>query len=95
VRVLNAPIEPFTAGLAWRSGQPVAEFRNAGADAPAGVGGLSFEIARSMRDVLLGAEVPVSLTQRAAGLLAGLRSDAIGRVHADRLVISRGDDDLR
>ena len=45
----------------------------------AGVGGLSFEIARSMRDVLLGADVPVSLTQRAAGVLAGLRSDGIGR----------------
>ena len=60
-----------------------------------GVGGLSFEIARSMRDVLLGAEVPVSLTQRAAGVLAGLRSDGIGRVHAGGLVISRGDDDLR
>ena len=60
-----------------------------------GVGGLSFEIARSMRDVLLGAEVPVSLTRRASGLLAGLRSDGIGRVHADGLVISRGEDDLR
>jgi hypothetical protein len=35
--VLNGPIQPFTAGLAWRSGAPVAEFRNAGADArPAG-----------------------------------------------------------
>ena len=56
-----------------------------------GVGGLSFEIARSMRDVLLGAEVPVSLTRRASGVLAGLRSDAIGRVHAGGLVISRGD----
>jgi len=61
----------------------------------AGVGGLSFEIARSMRDVMLGAEPPVSLTQRVAGVLAGLRSDAIGRVRADGLVISRGDDDLR
>jgi ATP-dependent Lhr-like helicase len=60
-----------------------------------GVGGLSFEIARSMRDIVLGAEVPVSLTQRAAGVLAGLRSDGIGHVHADKLVISRGDDDLR
>ena len=60
-----------------------------------GVGGLSFEIARSMRDVLLGAEVPVSLTRRASGLLAGLRSDGIGRVHAGGLVISRGEDDLR
>ena len=48
-----------------------------------------------MRDVLLGAEVPATLTQRAAGVLAGLRSDGIGRVHADRLAISRSDDDLR
>ena len=39
-----------------------------------GVGGLSYEIARSMRDVLLGADPPVALTQRAAGILAGLRS---------------------
>jgi ATP-dependent Lhr-like helicase len=61
----------------------------------AGVGGLSFDIARSMRDVVLGAEPPVSLTQRAAGMLAGLRSDGIGRVRAGGLVVSRGDDDLR
>src|SRR3984957_13920219 len=61
----------------------------------AGVGGLSFEIARSMRDVVLGAEPPVSLTQRAAGVLAGLRSDAIGRARSGGLVVSRGDDDLR
>jgi ATP-dependent Lhr-like helicase len=60
-----------------------------------GVGGLSYEIARSMRDVLLGADVPVSVTQRAAGVLAGLRSDAIGRVYDGGLVISRGDLDLR
>ena len=60
-----------------------------------GVGGLSFEIARSMRDVVLGAEPPVSLTKRAAGVLAGLRSDGIGRVYANALVISRTDDDLR
>jgi ATP-dependent helicase Lhr and Lhr-like helicase len=61
----------------------------------AGTGGLSYEIARSMRDVLLGAEVPVTLTRRAAGVLDGLRSDAVGRVHADGLVISRSDQDLR
>jgi ATP-dependent helicase Lhr and Lhr-like helicase len=60
-----------------------------------GAGGLSYEVARSMRDVLLGEEVPVSLTHRASGVLAGLRSDAIGRVHGGGLVISRGDDDLR
>ena len=34
-----------------------------------------------MRDVLLGADPPVALTRRGAGILAGLRSDAIGRVH--------------
>jgi ATP-dependent helicase Lhr and Lhr-like helicase len=61
----------------------------------AGIGGLSYEIARSMRDVLLGADVPVTITQRAAGILAGLRSDSIGRVHPGGLVISRGDLDLR
>ncbi len=60
-----------------------------------GAGGVSFEIARSMRDVLLGADAPVSLTQRAAGVLAGLRSDGIGRVHASGLLISRNDNDLR
>jgi ATP-dependent helicase Lhr and Lhr-like helicase len=60
-----------------------------------GVGGLSYEIARSMRDVLLGAEVPATLTKRAAGILAGLCSDAHGRVHHDGLVISRSDPDLR
>jgi ATP-dependent helicase Lhr and Lhr-like helicase len=60
-----------------------------------GVGGLSYTVARSMRDVLLGADVPVPLTQRASGVLAGLRSDSVGRVHADRMVISRSDSDLR
>ena len=56
---------------------------------------MSFTIARSMRDVLLGAAVPVPLTQRASGVLAGLRSDAVGRVHVGGMVISRGDSDLR
>ena len=60
-----------------------------------GIGGLSYEIARSMRDVLLGANVPVSVTQRAVGALSELRSDAVGRVRADGMVISRGDSDLR
>jgi ATP-dependent helicase Lhr and Lhr-like helicase len=60
-----------------------------------GVGGLSYELARSMRDVLLGADPPVVLTRRAQGVLAGLRSDAIGRVHPARTVISGDYDDLR
>jgi ATP-dependent helicase Lhr and Lhr-like helicase len=60
-----------------------------------GVGGIGYEIARSMRDVLLGAEIPVALTKRASGVLTGLRSDAIGRAHKGGLVISRSQDDLR
>jgi ATP-dependent Lhr-like helicase len=61
----------------------------------AGVGGLSFDIARTMRDVLLGADPPVTLTRRGEGVLAGLRSDAIGRVLTGRTVISGTDDELR
>lgn len=48
-----------------------------------------------MRDVLLGTELPVELTKRASGALAGLRSDAIGRVWDGGTVISRNDSDLR
>jgi ATP-dependent Lhr-like helicase len=60
-----------------------------------GVGGVSYELARSMREVLLGADAPVSITQRAVGALARLRSNADGRVCADGMVISRSDSDLR
>ena len=58
-------------------------------------GGISYELARAMRDVLLGADPPVTLTRRAAGVLAGLRSDAIGRVRDGGTVISGADNDLR
>ena len=60
-----------------------------------GVGGLSYEITRSMRAVLLGSDPPVALTRRAAGILSGLRSDAIGRAHSSGTVISGSDGDLR
>jgi ATP-dependent helicase Lhr and Lhr-like helicase len=59
------------------------------------IGGISFELARAMRDVLPGADPPVRLTRRAAGMLAGLRSDGIGRVHPAGTVISGSDGDLR
>jgi ATP-dependent Lhr-like helicase len=59
------------------------------------VGGVSYEVARSMRDVLLGEDPPVTVTRRATGMLAGLRSDAVGRVHPGATVISGSDDDLR
>ena len=75
-------VEPAESGgrARWLSGTP---------------GGVSFELARSMRQVLLGADPPVTLTRRAAGVLAGLRSDSIGRVHSGGTVISASDDDLR
>ncbi|MGH3188324.1 MAG: DEAD/DEAH box helicase [Streptosporangiaceae bacterium] len=60
-----------------------------------GVSGISYQVARSMRDVLLGTDPPVTLTRRAAGMLAALRSDGIGRVRAHGTVISSGDDDPR
>jgi ATP-dependent helicase Lhr and Lhr-like helicase len=60
-----------------------------------GVGGLSFAITRAMRDVLLGVDPPVVLTRRASGILAGLRSDGIGRVSSAGTVIAGTDGDLR
>ncbi|MBO0820035.1 MAG: DEAD/DEAH box helicase [Nocardiopsaceae bacterium] len=60
-----------------------------------GAGGLSFGVARAMRDVLLGADPPAVLTRRASGVLAGLRSDAIGRVSRSGTVIAGTDGDLR
>jgi ATP-dependent Lhr-like helicase len=57
--------------------------------------GISYELARAMRDVLLGADPPVALTRRATGILAGLRSDSIGRVRQGGTVISGSDHDLR
>lgn len=60
-----------------------------------GVGGLSFEVTRAMRDVLLGSDPPAVLTRRGSGVLAGLRSDAIGRVASAGTVVAGADDDLR
>jgi ATP-dependent Lhr-like helicase len=48
-----------------------------------------------MRDVLVGADPPAVLTRRAAGVLAGLRSDALGRVSASETLVSGTDGDLR
>jgi len=75
-------VEPAESGgrARWLSGTP---------------GGISYELARAMRDILLGADPPVTLTRRAAGVLAGLRSDSIGRAWPSGTVISGSDDDLR
>ena len=75
-------VEPAESGgrARWLSGTP---------------GGISYELARAMLDVLLGADPPVTLTRRAAGVLAGLRSDSIGRARPGGTVISGSDNDLR
>jgi ATP-dependent Lhr-like helicase len=57
-----------------------------------GTQGLGFELARSMRDVLLGEDPPVRLTHRAVSQLAVLRQEHAGRVHSDATLIVRGDD---
>jgi len=49
-----------------------------------------FEMVRARRDVLLGAEPPVELTQRAVAALGSIRADWSGRVDASGLVLSRG-----
>ncbi|MFI7058837.1 DEAD/DEAH box helicase [Streptosporangium canum] len=60
-----------------------------------GMGGTSFELARGMRDVLLGADPPVRLTQRAIATLATTREDSKDNVHPGGTVIIRDGSDLR
>ncbi|WP_433533777.1 DEAD/DEAH box helicase [Micromonospora sp. CA-249363] len=58
--------------------------------------GLSYEMVRAMRDVLLGAEPPVALTGRAKTRLADLRDSATSIVHPGGTVVARdGDDEVR
>ncbi|MGI5154398.1 DEAD/DEAH box helicase [Microbispora sp. CA-102843] len=57
--------------------------------------GASFELARAMRDVLLGTDPPVQLTQRAVTMLAAVRKDSLATVHPGGTVIIREGTDLR
>jgi ATP-dependent Lhr-like helicase len=57
-----------------------------------GVGGLSFEVTRAMRAVLLGEDPPVELSRRAVDRLAALRQDAATTVAPGGTVIVRGPD---
>ncbi len=54
-----------------------------------GAGGGEFPLARAARDVLLGEDPPVALTDRAARVLAEARDDRRGQVHPAGTVISR------
>ncbi|ORA76141.1 ATP-dependent helicase [Mycolicibacter kumamotonensis] len=56
-------------------------------------GGLSYDITRGMRDVVLGAEpAGVVFTERAAGVLAALRASYRDNVAPDRLIVRLPDD---
>ncbi|WP_329094379.1 DEAD/DEAH box helicase [Actinomadura citrea] len=57
--------------------------------------GISFALARAVRDVLLGATPPVRLTRRADTLLTAVRESAIDTVHPGGTVITRSGDDVR
>ncbi|MFI0483101.1 DEAD/DEAH box helicase [Actinomadura sp. 9N215] len=57
--------------------------------------GMSFALARAVREVLLGATPPVRLTRRAERVLASVREAAIDTVHPGGTVIARSGDDVR
>lgn len=59
------------------------------------VGGLSYQLTRAMREVLLGADPPVRFSQRATTELAATRDRHRGEVHPAGTVIARSDDDVR
>lgn len=60
-----------------------------------GTGGASFDLARAVRDVLLGEDPAVQLTQRARRTLAVLRETERGSVHPGGPVITRDGQDVR
>jgi ATP-dependent Lhr-like helicase len=60
-----------------------------------GVSGASFALARAIREVLLGADPPVALTQRAKRILAEVRDEHVPTVHPGGPVITRTGADVR
>lgn len=60
-----------------------------------GIGGVGFELARAARDVLLGEDPPMKLTQRATRVMAELREDRLASVHPGGTVIRRQGLDVR
>jgi ATP-dependent Lhr-like helicase len=60
-----------------------------------GVSGASFALARAVREVLLGADPPVALTQRAKRILAEVREEHLPTVHPGGTVITRTGADVR
>ena len=60
-----------------------------------GVSGASFALSRAAREVLLGADPPVALTQRAKRILAEVREEHLSAVHPAGTVITRDGEDVR
>ncbi|MGH3198454.1 MAG: DEAD/DEAH box helicase [Streptosporangiaceae bacterium] len=60
-----------------------------------GVSGASYALARAARAVLLGADPPADLTQRAKRILAEVRDQHLVCVHPGGTVITRAGDDVR
>jgi ATP-dependent Lhr-like helicase len=60
-----------------------------------GVAGASFALSRAVRDVLLGADPPVAVSQRAQRVLAELRDEGRGAVHPGGTVMLRTGADIR
>ncbi|WP_378785900.1 DEAD/DEAH box helicase [Nonomuraea fastidiosa] len=60
-----------------------------------GIAGLSFALTRAMRDVLLGADPPVSLTRRAQACLADWREEAPALVNPGGTLVIRSGADVR
>lgn len=58
-------------------------------------GGTSFRLARAMRDVVLGADPPALLTERAIAALDQVREEYADLVRAGGTVVAREDGDLR
>ncbi|SCE83374.1 ATP-dependent helicase Lhr and Lhr-like helicase [Micromonospora haikouensis] len=54
-----------------------------------GAGGLSFALCQAMREVVLGATPPVSLTRRAASRLAEIRAQHRDNAHPEATVVTR------
>mgnify|MGYP001262311832 CR=1 FL=1 len=82
----------------WKRRRCFVEFADSGGRArwlSPGISGASFELTRSVRDVLLGADPPVALTRRAQRVLAAIRDDKIATAHPGGNVISRTGDDIR
>jgi ATP-dependent Lhr-like helicase len=60
-----------------------------------GISGASHALTRAARDVLLGADPPVDLTERAQRILAEVRDQYLPTVHPAGTVITRSHDDVR